>query len=160
MTKYTSRPYNDPLKTFTVQPLERGAYYTSDSTFGIMRSSTEESPDLMNFNAENGSTESRASKETEGTYEKTYSKEGLFANPTSIWPSSFFFPSPPVLKGLFSGPAALIDNYQLLVGIIAVVAVSSTGGDSNDVRYSQHYRTLPQQVIDNQDLENQFFGDQ
>jgi hypothetical protein len=132
---------------------ERGdVYFLSPST-------TQDLPPILSVNGATGKKESRADREVEGTYEKQYAKEGLVTNPASIWPPSFFTPQPGVIRGMFSGPLSIVDNPQLIVAIIAIVAISSNTSDKKEKSYSYHYNNLPLQIIDNQELEDVLLGE-
>jgi hypothetical protein len=113
-------------------------------------------PDVLQIDTKNSRKISRADREVEGTAEKTYTKEGLVTNPGMTFPGAFFSPIPPVVRGMLAGPLSLIDNPALIIGLIVVVAGSSSA-DKKD-KYTTHYNTLPDQVLDNQELEDQFFG--
>lgn len=137
------------------RPIHEIIYASKQGLVGFVSVSPGEHPDLLQLDTERNRSVSRADSEMEGTVEKTYSKEGMVTNPGINNPGSFFTPIPPVVKSLFGGPLSIIHNPQLLIGLVAVVLVSQT---SEKDKYTFHSNTLPAQVIDNQELEDKFFG--
>lgn len=143
------------LRVISTRPLEELMYASKEGLVGIVRTDPGSHPDLLQLDVGLGKKVSRADSEMEGTVEKTYSKEGMVTNPGINNPGSFFTPIPPIVKTLFGGPLSIIDNPQLLIGLMAVVLLSQ---DNDEDQYSFHAKTLPLQIIDNQELENAFFG--
>ena len=148
---FITNPFS--IREISTRPLEELIYASKEGLVGVVRLDPGEHPDLLLLDAERGKSVSRADSEAEGTVEKTYTKEGMVTNPGINNPPSFFTPIAPVVKALFGGPLSIIDNPKLLIGLIAVVVASG----SDKEKYSFQAKTLPLQVIDNQELENAFF---
>jgi hypothetical protein len=160
---HQARPSNHPIQKPPHRSLDQSIETDVRGNTNFLANTSECSPSLLMLDSSKNKMESRADTESEGTLEKTFSKEGMVTNPTIIWPSSFFMPSPPVLKGMFSGPMSIMENPELLIGIVAIVVAGSITAkektSANKKTYTDHYNNLPLQIIDNQDLENEFFGD-
>ena len=101
---------------------------------------------------------STADKVTEGTIEKTSYKEGLQTSPLIVYPSSFFMPITPWINTKLPGPLSVIQNPELLITIIAVVAAAVYTEEDGKNKYSYHKKTLPVKVTDNQEMEDMLFN--
>jgi hypothetical protein len=130
--------------------------YVDDSgETGIVRRGDGKSPPVLKIGGRSDVLESSASREVDSTIKKTTRKEGLVTNPSILFPASFFTPIPPMIHGLFAGPLSIIDNPDLVIGIIAVYAAS----DKESKSYSKYYEESETAIIDNQELENRLFSE-
>lgn len=119
----------------------------------VYRVSDGKQPPILKIGGRSDVLESSASREVDGTIRKT-TKEGLYTNPNVLYPSSFFSAIPPMLTSLFGGPLKLMDNPELVIGLIGIVTLGQTDKDT----YSDYHKELPTQIIDNQEIEDRLFG--
>jgi len=129
-------------------------YVDESGETGVVRRGDGKSPPVLKIGGRSDVLESSASREVDSTIKKTTRKEGLITNPSILFPGSSFTPIPPMIHGLFAGPLSIIDNPDLVIGIIAVVAVSRNKSKS----YTQYYSESKTAIIDNQELENRLFN--
>ena len=99
----------------------------------------------------------RAETIVNGTRQQSYLMEGLVSNPASVFPSSYFFPNKPLLFQPYGVVQDVIDNPSLLIGIIAMLALSDK--KSNKHIYTYNYKTLPLAITDNEEIERKLFGE-
>lgn len=116
------------------------------------RSETDE-PSILKIGGRSDKIESSASREVDSTIMKTTKQEGLVTNPNIMLPSSFFTPIPPMVSALLAGPLKLIDNPELLIGMLAIVGLSKS-----EKSYTERYKETHNKVIDNQEIEDMLFS--
>lgn len=151
--KFIPNPFPEtiPIKLLD---LEYSLYVNAAGETGVLRKGDGKMPPLLKIGGRSDALESSASREVDSTLQKTTKREGLTTNPATLFPSSFFTPIPPMLQGLFAGPLSIIDNPDLVIGLIAMVSVSR----KDEKSYSTYYKETPTRVIDNQELENALFS--
>jgi len=139
----------------TLGDIKNWLYSAANGTVFIL--SPEDKDPILQIGGPDDEKISTASKETQGTVDRTTYREGLRTNPLINYPSSFIVPIPPWISSVFSGPLSVTNNPELLIAIIAIAA-SASGGDEKN--YSYYRETLPTMVIDNQELENALFNEE
>jgi hypothetical protein len=85
--------------------------------------------------------------------------QGFATNPAFSMPGSMFTPIPQKLSSLFSGPLPFIKNPLKTLALVAI-AIALKKGDKDKTKYSEKYITLPNMIIDNEELDNNLYGDQ
>lgn len=142
------------LSTRKLVDISYSVYVDDTGETGIVRKGEGKTAPVLKIGGERDVLESSASREVDSTIRKTTKKEGLSTNPAILFPSSYFTPIPPMLQGMFAGPLSIIDNPDLVIGIISAVAISRT----TDKSYSHYHEQTERSVIDNQELEDQLFS--
>lgn len=150
---FTTNPFPETLIGESLVDISYLSYATKKGIVGTIRVGDGQQTPILRVGGPTDILESDASREVDSTMRKTTKQEGLITNPAVLFPSSFFAPIPPMIKGmLFSGPLSIIDNPLI---IIALVLAASEGDDD---KYTTHYKNTPTKVIDNQALEDKLFG--
>jgi len=153
MSNFVANLYPD-INGYTPADITNWLVASTDGKLMVLSPNSGKTVPVLQVGGADSELVSQADSETEGTVDKNYSKEGLRTNPLSLFPSSFFTPIPPQLSALLPGPLSVISNPNLLVTILAISAAAT----KDEVKYSYNVKTLPIKVIDNQDLEDKFFG--
>jgi hypothetical protein len=155
MSIFAKNPFADIVE-IKIGDIQDSIYLNDDTgETAIIRTSDGKTEPVLRIGGAGDKLESSAEREVDSTLRKTTKQEGLTTNPAVLFPSSFFTPIPPMLKGMFAGPLSIIDNPDLLLGLVAIVVATQTESEST---YTEHYKNLPTKVIDNQVLEDKLFG--
>jgi len=142
----------DPFATEEYIPLEEQMTVKDDGLFEVHRASRLDESPSMSIGGPSNVRIDTADRIVNGTAFQAYSKEQLITSPTITLPSAHFAPNPGLISSIFS-PLSLVQDPAILLGLIAIVALS----DRNSSRYTSTYNILPTQVIDNEPIEKELF---
>lgn len=90
------------------------------------------------------------------TTRQSYTQEAQMNNPLQVFTSSFFTPVPSLISSIFSPLTSVVENPQLVLGLLALVLLNEDA--ENKKNYTYDYKVLPPKVQDNDAIEAVLFA--